>query len=273
MRKDVADDPDLKFLEVHWWQPPGDKFHLGYRNNRLYQATRLNRRNQCVDHIDVISELSVLLCFEDLVSKKLKGSTLVNGKLGAKVITQASHLAKLTAKRSSEIVHGQRLPKRASGIGGDGAGAIVVDDQVLRCCLKCAYCCNNCFLFEQNKEEHGGVCTPPSKRRRGEVACSTSSSVSSDADFRMKLARLRQSIIPHLRLDYRTSTRSAWRRGTLTVLHEEENGEEEEEVSMGDAVVKYCLQLDDEEDSRFLCETDLEVGVGLFTLGAATPCK
>lgn len=102
MHKDVADDPDLKFLEVHWWQPPGDKFHLGYSNNRLYQATRLNRRRQCVDHIDVISELSVLLCFEDLVSKKMKGPTLVNGKLGKKVIAQAEHLAKLTAKRCSD---------------------------------------------------------------------------------------------------------------------------------------------------------------------------
>lgn len=98
VKEDVRNDPDLKFLEVHWWQPPGDKFELGYHNNRLYQATRINRQRQIVDHIDVISELSILLCFEDLVSKKYKGATLVNGKLGKKVITQAEHLAKITKR-------------------------------------------------------------------------------------------------------------------------------------------------------------------------------
>ena len=104
VKQDVEDDPALKFLEVHWWQPPGDKFGLGYKNNRLYQATRINREGFCVDHVDVISELSILLCFEDLISKKYKGATLVNGKLGLKVVKQAEHLAKLTAKRSGGVV-------------------------------------------------------------------------------------------------------------------------------------------------------------------------
>lgn len=118
------------------------------------------------------------------------------------------------------------------------------------------------------------MCTPPSKRQK--ATASSSSMAGNDADFRKKLARLRQGIIPHLRMDYRESIGSAWQRGTLTVLHEEdeEDDDENEALERMDSVQrKYSLQLDIEEDSRVLHEAELEVGTGLVSLGVATPCK
>ena len=106
--------------------------------------------------------------------------------------------------------------------------------------------------------------TPPSKKRKR-----VDGGVDESAeDFRLKMARLRQGVLDYVRLNFRVTRDSPWRRGTLK-MYEEENPD----GVGGPDVCKYFLQLDDELDPRLVEETDLDVGAGLFDLGAATPRK
>lgn len=87
----VNQDPDLKFLEVHWWQMKGEEIERGY-SQRLYEAVRLNKELASVDHIDVIREDSVMYSFPDLTSKIMKGGRVTSGKLGKRVLVAVQNI-------------------------------------------------------------------------------------------------------------------------------------------------------------------------------------
>lgn len=107
--------------------------------------------------------------------------------------------------------------------------------------------------------------TPPSKKRK-RVYCGVDQR--SADDFRLKIARLRQGVLDYVRLNFRTTRDSPWRRGTLKMYEDEDT-----DGVGGPDVCKFMLQLDDELEQRLVEEVDLDVGAGLFDLGAATPRK
>ena len=84
-QEDIENDPDVKFVEVHWWEMRKECVHKGY-SQRLYEAVRTNKDRRCVDHLDVVCETSILYCFTDLIARSMRGSQVVSGKLGRKVL-------------------------------------------------------------------------------------------------------------------------------------------------------------------------------------------
>ena len=97
---DISRDTNTKFLEVHWWQMPGDSLQKGY-SERLYEAVRENTENRCVDHVQVICETSVIFSFEELVNKKMKGGKLVSGKIGKRVLGNVMELVKQSCNQGN----------------------------------------------------------------------------------------------------------------------------------------------------------------------------
>lgn len=86
--------------------------------------------------------------------------------------------------------------------------------------------------------------------------------------FGVMVARLRQGLIPFLRVNNRCTRLHPWQRGTLTVHYgdgEDSDGNDDGEVR------KYCLQLDEETESYIIDEAEL--AVDLFELGVSTPAK
>ena len=129
---DVADDPDVKFLEIQWWEMKSDCVEKGY-SQRLHPAVRLSTDDRCVAHVEVICETSVLYSFESLVAVATKRGKIVSGKLGTRVLKAVMPLV-----------------TRKSGM------------------ISCfTYCCIYCILVSDSSF----VTQPHSKKMRLESAC------------------------------------------------------------------------------------------------------
>ena len=91
--KDIVDaSPETKFAEVHWWEPRAGQFDRGYEKARLYPALRPNGEGRVGPHIEVVSESSVLFCFQMLTSAKAKNGVTLSGIMSKRVLAAVMNL-------------------------------------------------------------------------------------------------------------------------------------------------------------------------------------